>query len=115
MSNLLNNNKPKKKLLDRGPKIMPAQEFKLEDATADVQEQPQEEPVKKRTTAAQITSVRVTKTTRNKLNTLIQLGKADSVDVLLDHLLDEYIENHLAAEEQKTFDLIFDVIQKRDK
>ena len=113
MSNLLNNNKPKKKLLDRGPKIMPAQEFKLEDATADVQEQA--EPAKKRNAAAQITSVRVTKTTRNKLNTLIQLGKADSVDVLLDHLLDEYIENHLAQEEQKTFDLIFDVIQKRDK
>lgn len=113
MSNLLNNNKPKKKLLDRGPKIMPAQEFKLEDATADVQEQPTQ--AKKRTPAAQITSVRVTKTTRNKLNTLIQLGKADSVDVLLDHLLDEYIENHLAQEEQKTFDLIFDVIQKRDK
>lgn len=113
MSNLLNNNKPKKKLLDRGPKIVPAQEFKLEDAKADVQEQPTQ--AKKRTTAAQITSVRVTKATRNKLNTLIQLGKADSVDVLLDHLLDEYIDNHLAAEEQKTFDLIFDVIQKRDK
>lgn len=116
MSNLLNNNKPKKKLLDRGPKIMPAQEFKLEDVPADVQEQQaQAEPAKKRNTAAQITSVRVTKTTRNKLNTLIQLGKADSVDVLLDHLLDEYIENHLAKEEQKTFDLIFDVIQKRDR
>ena len=111
MSNLLNNNKPKKKLLDRGPKIMPAQEFKLEDALA---EPTQAEPAKKRNTAAQITSVRVTKTTRNKLNTLIQLGKADSVDVLLDHLLDEYIENHLAKDEQKTFDLIFDVIQKRD-
>lgn len=118
MSNLLNNNKPKKKLLDRGPKITPAQEFKLEDAAVDVQEQPtqaEQAPAKKRNTAAQITSVRVTKTTRNKLNTLIQLGKADSVDVLLDHLLDEYIENHLAKEEQKTFDLIFDVIQKRDR
>ena len=115
MSNLLNNNKPKKKLLDRGPKIMPAQEFKLEDATADVQEQAEQAPAKKRNTAAQITSVRVTKTTRNKLNTLIQLGKADSVDVLLDHLLDEYIENHLVKDEQKTFDLIFDVIQKRDR
>ena len=115
MSNLLNNNKPKKKLLDRGPKIMPAQEFKLEDATADEPTQAEQAPTKKRATAAQITSVRVTKTTRNKLNTLIQLGKADSVDDLLDHLLDEYIENHLAKEEQKTFDLIFDVIQKRDK
>ena len=115
MSNLLNNNKPKKKLLDRGPKIVPAQEFKLEEE-ADVQEKPKRaKPAKKAKAAAQITSVRVTKTTRNKLNTLIQLGKAESADILLDQLLDEYIETHLAQEEQKTFQLIFDVIQKRDQ
>ena len=122
MSNLLNNNKPKKKLLDRGPKIVPAQEFKLEEVNeetpSDVQEQltqAEQAPAKKRNTTAKITSVRVTKATRNKLNTLIQLGKADSVDVLLDHLLDEYIQHNLAKDEQKTFDLIFDVIQKRDR
>ena len=116
MSNLLNNNKPKKKLLDRGPKIVPAQEFKLEDETADVKEKPKRaKPAKKAKAAAQITSVRVTKTTRNKLNTLIQLGKAESADILLDQLLDEYIETHLAQEEQKTFKLIFDIIQKRDQ
>ena len=153
MSNLLNNGKPKKRLLDRGPKIVPTQEFKLEEAAevkegAPVQEEQQSKPTptpkstpktttkpksapksttksaeetiarktkKREEIAAQITSVRVTKSTRNKLNTLIQLGKADSVDVLVDMLLDEYIENSLAKDEKKTFDLVFDVIQKRDR
>lgn len=128
MSNLLNNGKPKKRLLDRGPKIVPAQEFKLEsaeevEAEAPVQEEQQPEkakqaPAKKtkrQDTAAQITSVRVKRATRNKLNTLIQLGKADSVDVLIDILLDEYIENNLVKDEKKTFSIVLDVIQKRDK
>ena len=127
MSNLLNNGKPKKRLLDRGPKIVPSQEFKL-DATEKVEEPVQEEKkspekaeqvptkkTKKQNTAAQITTVRVTKATRNKLNALIQLGKADSVDILLDILLDEYIENNLVKEEKKTFNIVFDVIQKRDR
>lgn len=129
MSNLLNNGKPKKRLLDRGPKIVPSQEFKLEpteekEAEAPVQEekQPSEKaektPAKKtkrQDTASQITSVRVTKATRNKLNALIQLGKADSVDVLLDILLDEYIENNLIKDEKKTFNIVLEVIQKRDR
>ena len=129
MSNLLNNGKPKKRLLDRGPKIVPAQEFKLEpteqvEAETPVQEeqQPAEQAkqapakrTKKQDTAAQITSVRVTKATRNKLNALIQLGKADSVDVLIDILLDEYIENNLVKDEKKTFNIVLDVIQKRDR
>lgn len=117
MSNLLNNGKPRKKLLDRGPKIVPAQEFKLEEAEeTPVQEAPKPaKKTKKQDPAAQITSVRVTKATRNKLNALIQLGKADSVDVLLDNLLEEYLENNLAKEEKKIFDLFYEVIQKKDQ
>ena len=128
MSNLLNNGKPRKKLLDRGPKIVPAQEFKLEETaevkeSAPAQEKQATKPARKRTATktkkqkveTNITSVRVTKSTRNKLNALIQLGKADSVDVLLDTLLDEYIENSLAQDEQKIFDLFYEVIQKRDQ
>lgn len=130
MSNLLNNGKPKKRLLERGPKIVPEQEFKLEpaeetEAGAVVQEKQQPtqktteeasvKKTKKREVAAQITSVRVTKTTRNKLNALVQLGKADSVDVLIDILLDDYIENNLVKDEKKTFNLVLGVIQKRDR
>lgn len=128
MSNLLNNGKPRKKLLDRGPKIVPAQEFKLEETvevkeSAPAQEKQVAKPARKRTAKktkkqkveTNITSVRVTKSTRNKLNALIQLGKADSVDVLLDTLLDEYIENSLVQDEQKIFNLFYEVIQKRDQ
>ena len=125
MSNLLNNGKSKKKLLDRGPKIVPAQEFKLEptDEVEVIQEEQKTAPKlveqvsskkAKNREVAQITSVRVTKTTRNKLNALIQLGKADSVDVLVDILLDEYIENNLVKDEKKTFDIIVEVLKKRD-
>ena len=134
MSNLLNNEKPKRKLLQRGPKIVPAQEFKLEPTdetpaetpTEDaVQDQPAPKPAKaepktpakasKKREVPQITSVRVTKPTRNKLNALIQLGKADNVDTLIDIILDEYIETNLLKDEKKTFNLIFDIIQKRDR
>lgn len=129
MNSLLNNGKPKKRLLDRGPKIVPTQEFKLETTQETKAEEPVQEEkkssekaeqfstkrTKKQNTAAQITTVRVTKATRNKLNALIQLGKADSVDVLLDILLDEYIENNLVKEEKKTFNIVFEVIQKRER
>lgn len=130
MSNLLNNGKPKKRLLERGPKIVPAQEFKLEPTEevaveeTSIQEQqaaPQQteavSPAKtaKKRQAAQITSVRVTKITRNKLNALIQLGKADNVDTLIDILLDEYIENNLVKDEKKTYSLVLDILQKRDR
>ncbi|MFJ7669672.1 DUF5388 domain-containing protein [Lysinibacillus sp. NPDC097195] len=130
MSNLLNNEKPKKKLLQRGPKIVPALEFKLESTVETTAEAPAQEqlsttpsksepeaPTKapKKREAATITSVRVTKTTRNKLNALIQLGKADNVDTLIDILLDEYIETNLLKDEKKTFNLILDIIQKRDR
>ena len=126
MSNLLNNGKPRKKLLERGPKIVPAQEFKLdavEEAEAESKpqkQQPEAKPAEetkktKKRESAQITSVRVTKATRNKLNALIQLGKADSVDVMIDILLDDYVENNLVKDEKKTFNLILDILQKRDR
>ena len=114
MSNLLNSNKPRKKLLDRGAKITPEKQFdiaEIEPATnkpAIAQEEKVEKKVKekatpKRRNAQDITSVRVTKSTRNKLNALIQMGKADSVDVMIDILLDEYIDNTLVKDEKKTY------------
>ena len=129
MSNLLNNVKPKKKLLNRGPKIVPDQEFKLEETGVTVEAPPEaEQPtaskktdvpapkkVEKKREGAQNTSVRVTKATRNKLNALIQLGKADNVDTLIDIVIDEYIENNLVKDEKKTYNLILDIIQKRER
>ena len=134
MSNLLNNDKPKRKLLQRGPKIVPAQAFKLEEteetqATPAAEDTPLDQSAlntakaepkalaktTKKQEAPKITSVRVTKPTRNKLNALVQLGKADNVDTLIDIILDEYIETNLLKDEKKTYNLIYDIIQKRDR
>ncbi len=129
LSNLLNN-QTKKKLLDRGPKITPTQEFTLTDIeekkvepkgttpSAKAKEKEKEKEtvqVQKRTTPQNITSVRVSKATRNKLNALVQLGKAESVDVLIDILLDEYVEQNIGKTERKTYDIIVNVLQKKDR
>ena len=119
MSNLLNNQKTRKKLLDRGPKIVPETEFKIDEVeeTSPVEVEVEKTPIKetKRPTDNKITSVRVTKATRNKINALIQLGKAESVDQLIDILLDEYIETNLVKDEKKTYNLVLEIIQKKDR
>lgn len=120
MSNLLNNGQPKKKLLQRGAKIEPDKQFNLSEIE-EVVDEPVKEAKKvevkvaqKRRNTQDITSVRVTKATRNKLNALIQMGKADNVDLLIDILLDEYIDNTLVKDEKKTYNIVLDIIQKRD-
>jgi len=121
LSNLLNN-KAKKKLLDRGPKITPTQEFKLTD-TEETNVQPElfetellkTANVQKKKTKQSITSVRVTKATRNKLNALVQLGRAESVDILIDILIDEYVDTNLAKEEKKTYEIILQVLHNKER
>lgn len=120
MSNLLNNGN-KKKLLNRGPAIVPETQFDI----SSVKEEPvpkeaavvkEKKPATKRKIeAATITSVRVTKHTRNRLNAIIQYGKAENVDMLIDILLDEYIETHFTKDDKKTYELILKLIQARDK
>lgn len=125
MSNLL-----KKGNLSRKPNAKPAETFSLEDLDekpkkVEEAKQPSEEPViekatpkksttkKKRKINEDITSVRVTKETRSRLNALIQLGRAENVDDLIDAIVDDYIEMQLPPNEKKTFDILVKVIQKR--
>ena len=121
MSNLLNNNQPKKKLLERGAKITPEKQFNLgeieeavESASVKEAKKVEVKAAQKRRSSQDITSVRVTKATRNRLNALIQMGKAHNVDILIDILLDEYIDNTLVKDEKKTYGIVLDIIQKRD-
>lgn len=121
LSNLLNNKK--KKLLDRGPKITPAQEFTLSDVETNetnvstVEPEPlkvvKEEKPKK--TKQSTTTVRVEKITRSKLNALVQMGKAETVDVLVDILIDEYVNNQLLKDEKKTYDILLNVLRKKEE
>ena len=108
MSNLLNNNS-KKKLLNRGPQITPRTEFKLDDVPT-VSDRPNTVIKNDK----KITSVRVRKSTQKQLNALVNLNKADSVDQLIEIMLDEYKSNNLLKEEKKQFDLIMDLFNSKD-
>lgn len=130
MSNLL---RPKKKpLLDRGPKIEPQTSFSLDEEKNinpvelkkdDMQEQEVTAEVKvtskqkkpgrpKVIRDDQVTSVRLMKSTRSKLNALVQLGKAENVDVLMDTLVQEYIRG-LPKDEKRIYQIVFETFNKK--
>ncbi|OHX51647.1 DUF5388 domain-containing protein [Planococcus faecalis] len=113
MSNLLNKNS-KKKLLDRGPQIQPTAPFKLDDVEPVVQVEP-EKIVKKKPTSSEKkeSSVRVKKSTRNKLNALVSLNKADTIDDLIEIMFDEYFSVHVTKDEKKQFDMIMDLYKSK--
>lgn len=115
MSNLLNNSS-KKKLLNRGPQITPATEFKLDESITSTL--PKSQGNEKINTLIKndkkITSVRVRKSTQKQLNALVNINKADSVDQLIEIMLDEYKSNNLVKEEKKQFDLIMDLLNSKD-
>lgn len=121
LSNLLNSKK--KKLLDRGPKITPAQEFTLSDVDTDetnvssVEHEPLKvvKENKPKKTKQSTTTVRVEKITRSKLNALVQMGKAETVDVLVDILIDEYVNHQLLKDEKKTYDILLNVLRKKEE
>lgn len=119
LSNLLNN---KKKLLNRGPKITPAQEFTLDDIDTKETKGSSVEPEelksvkeKPKNIRQSTTTVRVEKITRSKLNALVQMGKAETVDILVDILIDEYVNHQLLKDEKKTFDILLDILRKKEQ
>lgn len=113
MGNLLNN--PRKKLLERGPQIAPTTQFKLDDLD---RERAQEDRNKERKKAVhadkKITSVRVRKATQHKLNALVNINKAESVDQLIEIMIDEYMDNNVLKEEKKQFDIIMDLYKSKE-
>ena len=121
LSNLLNNNSGKKKLLDRGPKITPAQEFTLnnidtkETKVSSVEPEVKLVKEKPKKTKQSTTTVRVEKLTRSKLNALVQMGKAETVDVLVDILIDEYVNHQLLKDEKKTYDILLNILRKKEQ
>lgn len=115
-------NDRKRKLLDRGPKITPAQEFTLDamDTKETKVNSGEPEPLKivkevPKKARQSTTTVRVEKLTRSKLNALVQMGKAESVDVLVDILIDEYVNHQLLKDEKKTYDIILNVLRKKEQ
>ena len=131
MSNLLN---PKKKqLLDRGPKIEPQTAFSLDEEketevdelkkddqqeqqpAAEIEETPKtKKPGRPKVIREdQVTSVRLMKSTRSKLNALVQLGKAENVDLLIDTLVEDYIKLELTKDEKRIYQIVFETFNKK--
>lgn len=114
MSNLLNKNS-KKKLLERGPQISPATQFKI-DETEPVVEKPVARAAEKKEKLPKnkFGSVRVKKSTRDKLNALVSLNKADNVDELVDLMIEEYLTVHITKDEKKQLDIIMELYSSRN-
>lgn len=114
MSNLLNKN-PKKKLLERGPQISPSNQFQLEQTEAHVSEVPKQPTKnKEKPLERKASSVRVRKSTRDKLNALVSLNKADTIDELIEIMIEEYFSAHVTKEEKKQFDLVMELYRSRN-
>lgn len=67
----------------------------------------------KKKPAEKTTSIRISVTTRNALNSLVTLGEADTVNTLLDQLITQKLES-LRPDQQRTYDIINGVATKRD-
>lgn len=68
----------------------------------------------KKKPAEKTTSIRISVSTRNALNSLVTLGEADTVNTLLDQLVTQKLES-LRPDQQRTYDIINGVASKRDK
>ena len=118
MSDLLK--KKPNKLLNRGKQITPNTTFSLDnDNTKPVNTVPVSEkkelPAKTKKVHSGTTTVRVSTTTKEKLNGLVTLGIAESVDSLLEILVEEYQSNYLTKEQRKQYSLILDIYASRKK
>ncbi|MCP3764647.1 hypothetical protein NLX67_20105 [Domibacillus sp. A3M-37] len=120
MSDLLK--KKPSKLLNRGKQITPNTTFSLDNENSKpVNTVPVPEPEKKEIAAKTkkvqpgTTTVRVSTTTKERLNGLVTLGIAESVDSLLEILVEEYQTNYLTKEQRKQYSLILDIYASRKK
>lgn len=125
MSDLLRKKTKPNKLLNRGQQITPNTTFSLDDVTSNsdgkqpVVETPAAKEVQTKTRTSKVqaatTTVRVSSSTKEKLNALVTMGIADSVDNLLEILIEEYESAYLTKEEKKQYSLILEIYAAKKK
>lgn len=113
MSDLLKR-KPKK--IERSQTVAPKTTFSLND----LPEPSKDEVVERKqpgksATSEKTTTVRVSVGMKNKLNALVTMGVADSVDQLTDVLIDEYVTNILSKDQKKQLEIILDLYKSKMK
>ena len=112
MSDLLKR-KPKK--IERSQTVTPKTTFSLNDLPAAPKEEDVEQKVSKTkpSIAEKTTTVRVSVAMKNKLNAMVTMGIADTVDQLTDVLIDEYVTNILSKDEKKQLEIILDLYKSK--
>lgn len=114
MSDLLKRKNPKR--IEKGVTVTPKTTFTLDELPAAQEKRQEVTKVKPPVTprkAEKTTTVRVSVAMKNKLNAMVTMGIADSVDQLTDLVVDEYISNILTKDQKKQLDIIYDMYNSK--
>lgn len=122
MSDLLRKKQPGK--IQRSQTVVPKNTFNIKELET-VQENVPEPvttptPAPKTATVSNLvaeksTTVRVNMTTKSKLNALVTLGIAPTVDEVTDILINDYLTNILTKDERKQFEIILGLYKRKMK
>lgn len=122
MSDLLRKKQPGK--IQRSQTVVPKNTFNINDFENDKEDAKVPETpsvsVPKKTTVSNLvaeksTTVRVNMTTKSKLNALVTLGIAQTVDEVIDLLINDYLTNILTKDERKQFEIILELYKRKMK
>jgi hypothetical protein len=119
MSDLLRKKPPG--LIQRSKTAVPKNTFNIKELETNKEPDKTEEVVSKKpvnTTnviAEKSTTVRLNMSTKNKINALVTLGIASTVDDVTDLLINDYISNILTKDERKQFEIIFELYKSKSK
>lgn len=120
MSDLLKR-KPRK--IEKGVTVTPQTTFSLDELSGAAKEQvPEKKPAAEKKTAPKppkravekTTTVRVSVAMKNRMNAMVTMGIADSVDQLTDLVVDEYISNILTKDQKKQLEIIYDLYKTKN-
>lgn len=116
MSDLLRKKQPGK--IQRSQAAVPKNTFNIKEL--ETKAEPNIPQVTHKATSSNViveksTTVRVNMSTKNKINTLVTLGIASTVDDVIDLLINDYLTNILTKDEKKQFEIIFDLYKSKTK
>lgn len=117
MSNLLKKKQPGK--IPRSPAIVPENTFTMKElennAETNIPKITHKATSSSNVIVEKSTTVRVNVSTKNKINTLVTLGIASTVDDVIDLLINDYLTNILTKDERKQFEIIYELYKNKTK
>jgi len=119
MSDLLRKKQPGK--INRSQTVVPKNTFNIKEIESNQELKNEPTPLtatksnNSNVTVEKSTTVRVGMNTKNRLNALVTLGIASTVDDVTDLLINDYLTNILTKDERKQFEIIFDLYKSKTK